>query len=82
MSACGDIWLRVKLFEIRTLQASNVVLVRWTTRLVIHIVIKTHHIIEFDDYDFISNETYVCMLLIGDMMAISMKEQQFFCYFQ
>jgi len=74
-------WLRVKLFAIRTLEAS-IVLVRWRTHLVTHIVIETLRAIESDDYDFISNETYDCMLLIGDMMAISKKERQFFCYFQ
>lgn len=81
-SACGGIWLRVKLFGIRTLQASIVVLVKWRTFLVTHLVIETLRAIESDDCDFIYNDKYVYMLLIGDIMAISMKEQQFFLYFQ
>ena len=80
-SACGGIWLRVKLFGIRTAQASIAVLVRWT-QFVSHILIETLHAIESDDYAFICNRTFVCMLLIGDMMALSMKGQQHFCYFQ
>ena len=78
----GGIWLRVKLFRIRNLQASIVVLVRWRTLLVTHIVIETLRAIESDYCDFMCNEKYVYMLLIGDIMAISMKEQQFFQYFQ
>jgi len=78
----GGIWLRVKLFRIRNLQASIVVLVRWRTLLVTHIVIETLRAIESDYCYFICNEKYVYMLLIGDIMAISMKEQQFFQYFQ
>ena len=62
------------MFGIRNLQANIVVLVRWRTPLVTHIVIETLRTNESDDCDFISNEKYVCMLLIGDIMAISMKE--------
>jgi hypothetical protein len=59
-SACGSIWLSVKLFGIMNFRASIVVLVRRRALLGTHVLIETLHDIESDDYDFISNETSVC----------------------